>query len=113
MRGLWATKETWNEAKYFDEYLKFIGKQLEDAAAIDYQDFGEFIMESLNNNDSTMNQVLVFLKKLGPILFTPPKPMARDRTPDMHQSYQQKRVASGLNPRSIQVSGDALQVPVR
>jgi hypothetical protein len=111
VRGLWATKETWNEAKYFDEYLKFIGKQLEDAAAIDYQEFGEFILESLNNNDSTMTQVLVFLKKLDAIIFTPPpKPMVRDRTPDMlqtYQQYQQKRVASGLNPRNTQANGDA------
>jgi hypothetical protein len=25
-RGLWATRETWNEAKYFDDYIKFLGK---------------------------------------------------------------------------------------
>ena len=64
-------------------YQKFIGKQLEEAAAIDYQDFGEFIMESLNNNESTMTQVLVFLRKLGSVLFPPPpKSLVRERTPD-------------------------------
>ena len=45
VRGLWATSESWKEAEYFEGYLKLIGKQLEEAAAIDYHDFGEFIME--------------------------------------------------------------------
>jgi hypothetical protein len=110
VRGLWATKETWGEAKYFDDYLKFIGKQLEEAVAIEYQDFGEFIMESLNNNESTMTQVLVFLRKLIPVIFPPPpKPMPEDRTPYVLYSYQQvqqMRVAPGFNPRNIQGSGD-------
>ncbi len=89
VRGLWATSETWSEAKYFEEYLKFIGKQLEEARAIEYHDFGEFIMESMNNNESKMTQILVFLKKLGQVLFPPKPPLVRDRTPDMQQSTYQ------------------------
>jgi hypothetical protein len=39
-------------------------------------------MESLNNNDSGMTHVLVFLRKLVLALSPPPKAMPRDRTPD-------------------------------
>ena len=52
--GLKVNIETRNEAWFFEEYLKFIGKQIEEAAAIEYEDFGEFIMESMNNNEATM-----------------------------------------------------------